>query len=128
MGCNILIVDDSATTRALVRRAVSLSGVETDRIREAEHGKAALESLAVHPVDLVLADLHMPQMGGVEMTRRILADEKTRHIPVVIISAEPDEGRLDELKRQGVRAWLRKPFTPERVRDVVHEVMGGDHD
>jgi two-component system chemotaxis response regulator CheY len=128
MGHNILIVDDSATTRALVRRAVALSGLETSDIHEAEHGLAALEKLAAHPVDLVLADLHMPQMGGIEMTQRILADERTRGIPVVIISAEPDAQRLDELKQQGVRAWLRKPFTPERVRDVVQQVMGGNHD
>jgi two-component system chemotaxis response regulator CheY len=67
-------------------------------------------------------------MGGIEMTQRILADERTRGIPVVIISAEPDAQRLDELKQQGVRAWLRKPFTPERVRDVVQQVMGGNHD
>jgi two-component system chemotaxis response regulator CheY len=127
MAHNILIVDDSATTRALVRRAVALSGIETGDIHEAEDGMAALETLGIHPVDLVLADLHMPHMGGIEMTQRILADQKTRDIPVVIISAEPDPQRLEELKKQGVRAWLRKPFTPERVRDVVQEVMGGNH-
>jgi two-component system chemotaxis response regulator CheY len=127
MAHNILIVDDSATTRALVRRAIALSGLDAGEIREAEHGRAALELLAAGPADLVLADLHMPEMGGIEMTQRLLADEKTRDIPVIIISAEPDANRLEELKRQGVRAWLRKPFTPERVRDVVQEVMGGVH-
>jgi two-component system chemotaxis response regulator CheY len=127
MAHNILIVDDSGTTRALVRRAIALSGLDVGDIHEAEHGQAALELLATHPVDLVLADLHMPQMGGIEMTQRILADEKLHGIPVVIISAEPDANRLEALKQQGVRAWLRKPFTPERVRDVVQEVMGAVH-
>lgn len=128
MEQNILIVDDSATTRALVRRAVALSGLETARIHEAENGVGALRTLETHPVDLVLADLHMPEMGGVEMARRILAEERTRSIPVIVISAEADENRLEELKRQGVRAWLRKPFTPEKVRQVVQQVMGDNHE
>lgn len=127
MAYNILIVDDSGTTRALVRRAISLCGLETGDMYEAEHGQAALDLLAKHPVGLVLADLHMPRMGGIEMTQRILADEALRDIPVIIISAEPDANRLETLKQQGVRAWLRKPFTPERVRDVVQEVMGAVH-
>jgi two-component system chemotaxis response regulator CheY len=127
MGHSILIVDDSATTRALVRRAIGLSGIITENVYEAENGKLGLDVLAAHRVDLVLADLHMPEMGGIEMTRRILAEERTREIPVVVISAEPDTGRLEELKRHGVRAWLRKPFTPERVRDVVQQVMGEVH-
>jgi two-component system chemotaxis response regulator CheY len=128
MAQSILIVDDSATTRAVIKRAVQLSGVDTGGgIHEAANGKLALDFLAKQPVSLVLADLHMPHMGGIEMTQRILADRKTRDIPVIVISAEPDAQRLEELKTQGVRAWLRKPFTPERVRDVVQEVMGGAH-
>lgn len=128
MAHNILIVDDSATTRALVRRAVTLSGLETDQIHEADDGLTALDKLAAHPIDLVLADLNMPRMGGVELTQRILGNEKMRKIPVVIISAEPDARRLEGLRAQGVSACLRKPFTPENIRDVVQGVMGDRHE
>lgn len=127
MGFHILIVDDSATTRALVRRAVTLSGIDLAEIHEADNGLGALDIVEQRQVDLVLADLHMPQMGGVEMLQRILANPRTRNLPVVIISAEPDDQRLEELKRQGARAWLRKPFTPERVRQVVQELTGAVH-
>lgn len=123
MPYNILIVDDSATTRALIRRALGLSGLAIGEIHEAGDGVVGLRLLDCQLVDLVLADLHMPEMGGIEMTQRILSNEKTRSLPVIVISAEPDANRLDGLKAKGVRAWLRKPFTPERLRDVVMEVM-----
>jgi two-component system chemotaxis response regulator CheY len=84
----------------------------------------ALRLLAAEPVDLVLADLHMPEMDGVEMTRRILADRATQLIPVIIISAEPNARRLEQLKQEGVRGYLRKPFTPELVRNLINETLG----
>jgi two-component system chemotaxis response regulator CheY len=119
MGYKFLIVDDSATTRAIIKRTIQMAQVPTDRIFEAPNGMEALRLLASEPVDLVLADLHMPEMDGVEMTRRLLADESLRRIPVVIISAEPDTSRLEQLKNDGVRGYLRKPFTPESVRKLL---------
>jgi two-component system, chemotaxis family, chemotaxis protein CheY len=130
---NILIVDDSATTRAVIKRAVQLSGVaEGGVVHEAENGKRALELLAGADaagggagVSLVLADLHMPEMGGVEMTQRMLAHPRLKTIPVVVVSAEPDTNKLEELKRQGVRGYIRKPFTPESLRKIINDTLGG---
>jgi two-component system chemotaxis response regulator CheY len=127
MAHSILIVDDSATTRALIKRVISMCGIEVGRIDEAGNGKAALERLAAAPSDLVLADLNMPEMDGVEMAGRILADPRLRHIPVIVISAEPQRERLEQLKRQGIRGYLRKPFTPESIRDVITGIFGGCH-
>ena len=128
MAHSILIVDDSATTRAVIKRAVQLSGVDTSGgIHEAGNGKLGLEFLAGNRVDLVLADLHMPEMTGVEMTRHMLADPKLRAIPVVVITAEPNTDKLDELKKQGVRGYLRKPFTPEAIRTIIVETLGAAH-
>jgi two-component system chemotaxis response regulator CheY len=124
MSHNILIVDDSATTRAMVKRIVSLCGVTTGAVLEAADGKEALEVLDSCAVDLVLADLHMPNMGGVELCQRIAADPTLRHIPVVIVSADPNAGRIEELKRQGARGYLAKPFTPESFREVLTTVLG----
>jgi two-component system chemotaxis response regulator CheY len=125
MSFNLLIVDDSATTRAVIKRTLKMTGLPADNIHEAGDGKAALELLEKTPVDLVLADLNMPEMDGFEMTRRMLAEEKTRHIPVIVISAEPNAA--DFAKRTGVRGCLRKPFTPEAVRQAVLDVLGGQH-
>lgn len=127
MSYRFLVVDDSATTRALVRRAITLCGFSDATFVEAENGKVALDKLSQESVDMVLADLHMPEMSGVELTRQLLADPQKREIPVVIISAEPDAKRLEQLKQQGVRACLRKPFTPEMVRQVIHEILGAIH-
>ena len=123
---SILIVDDSATTRAVITRAVQLSGVDTGGgIHEAANGRLALDFLAKQPVSLVLADLHMPEMTGVEMTTRMLADERLRTIPVVVVTAEPNTAKLEELKKQGVRGYIRKPFTPEGIRKMITETLGG---
>jgi two-component system chemotaxis response regulator CheY len=125
MTNSILIVDDSATTRAVIRRAVLLSGVDTSGgVHEAANGRLGLEFLARHEVGLVLADLHMPEMTGLEMTARMLADERLRAVPVVIVTAEPDAAKLEALTRQGVRGYLRKPFTPEAIRKLVTETLG----
>jgi two-component system chemotaxis response regulator CheY len=125
MGFNILIVDDSATTRAMIKRAVQLSGAaEGGKVLEAENGRHGLAVLTVTHVDLVLADLHMPEMTGVEMTQRMLADAKLRHVPVVVVSAEPSTEKLEQLKSQGVRNYVRKPFTPEAIRNVINQTLG----
>ena len=126
MAYRILIVDDSATTRAVIKRTIRLAGLPAD-LYEAADGKAALDLLKSTPADLVLADLHMPGMSGVELIRNMLADQATRCIPVLVITAEPNASRLEELKRQGVRNYLRKPFTPEGVRSAITDVLGVAH-
>lgn len=127
MTYRILIVDDSMTTRGLIKRAIQLSGLEVGEFYEAGHGREALEQLRLHPVDLVLADLHMPEMNGVELTRAMLADPALARIPVAVISAEPSTTRLLELRRAGVRGYVRKPCTPELLRDLVAPLLEGTH-
>lgn len=123
MSHHILIVDDSATTRAMIKRILGLCGVDLTQVREAGDGVAGLETLRKHGADLVLADLHMPNMGGVEMTQQILADPALRHVPVVIVSADPNVSRIEELKGRGVKGYLAKPFTPEAFREVLGRVL-----
>ena len=127
MAWNILIVDDSATMRGMIKRIVQMSGVPAGLIVEAANGILALQQLDVHKIDLVLADLNMPEMSGTELTGHILSDEKLRHIPVVIVSAEPSAARIAELRSEGVRGFLRKPFTPEALREVLTDVLGAVH-
>ncbi len=124
MNYKILIVDDSATTRAIIKRTIQMAKIPVERAYEAANGKIALALLAEHPVDLIIADLHMPVMDGVEMSRQILASPATRSIPVIIVTADPNPQRIAELQQQGVRAFLPKPFTPEAVRKVIDEVIG----
>jgi two-component system chemotaxis response regulator CheY len=84
--------------------------------------------LETRRVDLVLADLHMPRMSGVEMTARIMDNEQTRDIPVVIISAEPDDEQINQLKHSGIKGYLRKPFTPEDLSHILTGLLGVAHE
>ena len=125
MPHSILIVDDSATTRAAIERAVRLSGAaDGGEIVGAGTGVEARARLAARRFDLVLADLHMPEMGGVEMTQRMAAHPTLRNVPVVIISAEPNTAKLEALKTGGVKNYIRKPFTPEAIRNTIQQTLG----
>jgi two-component system chemotaxis response regulator CheY len=127
MGLRFLIVDDSATTRAIIRRTIRLSGVPADAVLEASNGIEALQMLTGERVDLVLADLHMPGMDGVELMKNMQRDQLLATIPVVIVSADPNISRIEELTRNGVRGHLRKPFTPESLRALIEQTLGAAH-
>src|SRR5437762_1632221 len=122
MQCKTLIVDDSATTRAVIKRTLVLAGLSVEQIFEAADGQAALDFLATRSVDLVLADLNMPRMDGVEMIRRMDADDVLKHVPVIVVSAEPNAATLAPLHSKNLRGHVRKPFTPEEIRKIVTEV------
>ena len=124
MGYRFLIVDDSATTRAVIKRTIGLCGIEAEKIIEAGNGKDALAMLAVAKVDLVFLDINMPEMTGMEVAARIKADAKLCATPIVIVSSESMESRIQQMKAEGVRGYIKKPFTPEQIRTVINDVLG----
>lgn len=124
MAYNILIVDDSETVRAVVAKAIEMSGVDVKALMTAANGQEALDILGKEWVDLVFADINMPVMGGVEMVKRMKADADTKDIPVVIVSTEGSATRIKGLMDSGVRAFLRKPFTPESLKSTIDGIMG----
>lgn len=119
MALNILLVDDSDIIRAMVSRTLTLSGLDLGQLLEASNGREALDVLDREWVDLVLADLNMPVMDGVEMLDAMRAKPTLASIPVIVVSTEGATQRIDDLSAKGVAAWVRKPFTPEEIRDVV---------
>lgn len=123
MPYNILVVDDSRTVRSVVRKVIALTDVPVENIFEAGNGKEALEVLARHWVDLVLADINMPVMNGIEMIEMMASDATLESIPVVVISTEGSITLVEQLKTKGVRAWLRKPFRVDLVRSVIKEAL-----
>jgi two-component system, chemotaxis family, chemotaxis protein CheY len=128
VALEMLVVDDSVVTRKMVRRAIGLCGLEVSAVHEASDGAAALEQLARHPVDLVLADVNMPVMNGIEMVERMAKDPRLAAIPVVIVATPLSDASIDRLLDSGARAYLAKPFRPEALRDVVLEVVKGRRD
>jgi two-component system chemotaxis response regulator CheY len=123
LNATILVVDDSSVTRAAIRRTLTLAGLPAGRILEAGNGKDALTILDHVKVDVILADLQMPEMDGVEMTKRVLANPKHAGTSVMIVSADPNAERIEALKQDGVRGYVKKPFTPEQIRDGIRQVL-----
>ena len=123
-----LIVDDSAMIRAMVAGRCGSSGAgDFDSIFEAGNGNEALTLLASVKIDLVLSDVHMPEMGGAELIAR-MREGRLADIPVVVISAEPSLERMEELCRLGAKGYLRKPFTPENIRTLIMPLLEKKHE
>ncbi len=127
MSFNILIVDDSKTIRSVIKKTLLIAGVPTGDLYEASNGREGLQIMKDNWVDLCFADINMPVMNGIEMIEKMLEDNMLEKLPVVIVSTEGSKTRIEELFRKGVRAYLRKPITPEIIRNVVKEVLG-DYD
>ena len=124
MGYRILVVDDSEIIRGVVRKSVNMSGLAVDVIFEAGNGVEALKTLESEWIDIVFADLNMPEMNGMELVQKMSADNLLESIPVVVVSSEHSQARINELMEQGIKAYIKKPFRPENFRDVVLEVLG----
>ncbi len=123
MSYNILVVDDSAIVRKMVIKTITMAGLDVGTVHEAENGKLALDVLADEWIDIVFADIHMPEMNGIEMVEKMSEDNMLVSIPVVIVSSDHSQTRIDELKARGIRAYLKKPFRPEGLRDIVEDVL-----
>lgn len=124
MGINFLIVDDSGVMRSMIVKALRMSGIELGEIHQAGNGKEGLERLEEHTVDLAIVDINMPVMNGEEMIDCMKNRSSFCGIPVIVISTEGSEARIERLAEKGAR-FIHKPFTPERIRDVINEVVGG---
>jgi len=123
MSFNVLIVDDSETMRAVIRKAVTLSGVPVNEFREAGNGLEALAILEEAWMDVVLTDINMPEMGGMELLRAIKTNRDLENVPVIFISTESSEIRKEEAARLGVAAYVKKPFLPETIRTTLLDVL-----
>lgn len=116
---NILIVDDSATMRAMIKRVAALAGVPVGTIFEAANGQEALGVLDRHPVQFVFTDINMPVMTGTELLRAMQDREEWRDVVRIVISTDGSDSRRMEAADLNVRMYVEKPFRPEVMRDVL---------
>jgi len=121
---NVLIVDDSNSMRAVIKKIISISGFKMDQCIEVENGKKALEALAEHWVDVIISDINMPEMNGFELLERLQGDDLLRNIPVIVISTESSEQHVQNAFDLGVKGFIKKPFLPEEIRKILYEVIG----
>jgi two-component system chemotaxis response regulator CheY len=118
----ILIVDDSAMMRALIRRVAGLVDVPVGRIFEARDGREALAILEAEPVDALFTDINMPVMTGPELLRAIADGVRWSRLIRVIVTTDGSSARRLEVAGLRVDHYIRKPFTPEMMRDVLDDV------
>lgn len=128
MAFNILIVDDSEVMRSVISRVVKLSGFDVGAVYEADNGENALKILDSNWVDIVLSDINMPVMDGVELLKRIKESDVFSDVPVVIISTEGRSNRIEDIMEIGASGYITKPFKPEDIRDILCESLGVDVD
>ena len=114
-----LIVDDSSVMRKIVERSLRQAGLDELLVREAGTGVEALEILASQPFDLILTDINMPSMDGLEFVRQIRERKLAADVPVIMITTESSEEHVKQAIQAGARGYIRKPFTPEQVKERV---------
>jgi two-component system chemotaxis response regulator CheY len=123
---NLLIVDDSAMMRNMIKRVLGMTDLRVGEIYEAGNGREALDVLETHDVEVLLTDINMPVMSGTELLRILAANPRWRSLRRVIISTDGSTVRREEAARLHVRCYLEKPVTPEVVRDVLTAVTNVD--
>lgn len=119
-----LIVDDSSVMRKIVERSLRQAGVELESVSEAANGAEALAVLQSAAVDLILCDINMPVMDGLEFVNQIGTVESAKGVPIVMITTEGSESRVVQALSAGARGYIRKPFTPDQVKDHVLPLLG----
>jgi two-component system chemotaxis response regulator CheY len=119
-----LIVDDSSVMRKIVERSLRQAGIDLLEVREAGSGIEGLEVLRAEKVDLILSDINMPAMDGLEFVRQIRAQNLAQGVPVVMITTESSEEHVKQAILAGARGYIRKPFTAEQVKDRVLPLLG----
>ncbi|MBN2526222.1 MAG: response regulator [Deltaproteobacteria bacterium] len=126
MAYNFLVVDDSPIIRSVVSKCLAMSGLEIGSIFEAANGRVALDMLDDNWIDVVFADLNMPEMDGREMIQEMADNKMIDNIPVVVISSERNEDVLNWLNSLGVSDFISKPFKPEKMKSVVDKLLGNE--
>jgi len=121
MSKTIMTVDDSASVRQMVSFTLKQAGFQ---VIEAVDGKDALAKLNGAVVHMLLADLNMPNMDGIELARRVRANASSRFIPIVLLTTESQAEKKQEGKAAGATGWIVKPFKPDQLLAVVKKVLG----
>jgi two-component system, chemotaxis family, chemotaxis protein CheY len=114
-----LIIDDSSVMRKIVERSLRQAGLDITEVMEAGNGLEALSALESKKPDLILSDINMPAMNGLEFVKKLQSVAGMSDVPVVMITTEASESHVVEALSYGAKGYIRKPFTPEQVKEHV---------
>jgi two-component system chemotaxis response regulator CheY len=121
----VLIVDDSSVMRKIVGRSLRQAGLEMQEVLEAANGSEALNLVRERPVDLILSDINMPMMDGLEFVRQLRGIPGAQKVPVVMITTEAGEAHVVQALSSGASGYIRKPFTPDQIKERVIPLLRG---
>jgi two-component system chemotaxis response regulator CheY len=119
MALDVLIVDDSAAIRKILQRVLTQANVPLSTILEAGDGLEAIERLKSNPVNLILSDINMPNMDGIELLKTIRANPAWSDIPMLMITTECGQQKVLEAVDLGAAGYVRKPFTAEQIKEKI---------
>jgi two-component system chemotaxis response regulator CheY len=113
---DVLIVDDSAAIRKILQRVLVQADLALGKVLEANDGAEALEKLKTETVHLVLSDINMPRMNGLELLAHLRADPKWKSLPVIMVTTEGSQNKVMQALELGANGYVRKPFTAEQIK------------
>lgn len=119
MGINVLIVDDSAAIRKILVRVLGQTDLPINEIYEAADGQEALKIVAASDVSLILSDINMPNVDGLELLTKLRLTPKWNQLSVVMITTEGSQAKVLEAVQLGARGYVRKPFTADQIKEKV---------
>lgn len=119
-----LIVDDSSVMRKIIARALGQAGIEMAALYEAGSGAEALDIVRAKAVDLIISDINMPIMDGLEFLRQMRSAKLAEGVPVVMITTESSEEQVKQAILAGAQAFIRKPFTAEQIKERLLPLIG----
>jgi two-component system, chemotaxis family, chemotaxis protein CheY len=120
---DVLIVDDSAAIRKILQRVLRQTDLNLGDIKEAGDGTEAVEILKDRTFGLILSDINMPQMDGLQLLARIKEMEHLKNVPVIMVTTEGGQGKVMEAVQLGATGYVRKPFTADQIKEKLAGVL-----
>jgi len=121
----VLIVDDSSVMRKIIDRSLRQAGLAIQEVFEAGNGVEALAHMQQTRVDLILSDINMPTMDGLELVRQLQGVENAKGVPIVMITTEGGEAHVVQALSCGAQAYIRKPFSSDQIKERILPLLQG---
>jgi two-component system, chemotaxis family, chemotaxis protein CheY len=121
----VLVVDDSSVLRKVILRTLKLAGIEFDVALEAANGVEALAHLRANKVELIMCDINMPVMSGLQLLKQIKEEGVAPGTPIVMVTTEGSEAQVREALLSGARGYIKKPFTVQHIENSVKPLLAG---
>lgn len=119
MALDVLIVDDSAAIRKILQRVLVQAEVMLGKVYEANDGSEALERLKTDKVGLILSDINMPNMDGLELLAKLRAEDEWKTVPIIMVTTEGSQNKVMQALQLGANGYVKKPFTAEQIKEKL---------